>query len=111
MVVPATFIIFEFSMALLIAETTLKIFLNSNILGIDDFLQSYIERNSILNAEINIYCVICAHMGDFPNYCMYICALKCSFHAGVQKVLLILLTQYWIYLLYENTTVYKYRAN
>jgi len=51
MVVPEPIRIFEFSMALLIAETTFKIFLV--ILGINDLLQSYTDRNSMLNAAFN----------------------------------------------------------
>jgi len=45
MVVPETIRIFEFSIALLIAETTFLV-----ILGINDLLQSYMGRNSMLNA-------------------------------------------------------------
>jgi len=37
------------------------------ILGINDLLQSCMGRNSMLNAELNIYYFICAHMGDFPK--------------------------------------------
>jgi len=39
------------------------------ILGINDLLQSYMGRNSMLNAalRVNIYCVICTHMGDWSQ--------------------------------------------
>jgi len=51
MVMPKTIRIFEFSMALLVAETTFKKFQNSTCnLGINDLLQSYMGRNSMLNA-------------------------------------------------------------
>jgi len=53
MVVPETIRIFEYSMALLIAETTFKnISKLPVILGINDLLQSYMGRNSMLNAAL-----------------------------------------------------------